>query len=137
MVFTNLGKEDTGTFGGLQNGAIDGFGGGGLSMKHVTITGSIYDGVTLDRVPILAFEANTFKDNARYPVNINAGQLHLLDAASDYLGGDRPNGRSYIYVDGVGSDGAFESATWRRLEVPYFVDIAVDIGDRSPITGKT
>lgn len=126
-VFSNLGKEDRGVFGGLQNGAIDGLNGGGLIMKNVTVRGSIYDGVTLHRLPILEFENNTFTDNARYPVRIAAGQLHQLDAGSDYLGGDTPNGRPYINVDGVGRKAAFESATWKKLNVPYFVGIAVNV----------
>ena len=127
--FLNLGKEDTGAFGGLQNGAIDGLAGGGLIMKNVTVSGSIYDGATLGNLPVLEFENNTFTDNARYPVRVVADQVKLLDAGSDFLGGGAPNGRPYIDVDGVVSDGVSESATWQKLNVPYYVAIALYINN--------
>ena len=127
--FLNLGKDDTGLFGGLQDGAIDGLGGGGLVMKNVTVSGSVYNGATLGNLPILEFENNTFTDNARYPVLVVADQVKLLDAGSDFLGGGAPNGRPYIYVDGVVSDGVSESATWQKLNVPYYVAIALYINN--------
>lgn len=126
--FINLGKESRGSFGANHNGAIDGLGGGGLIMKNVAVTGSTYDGVTLDRLPLLAFENNTFRGNAGYPIRVSAQQLHLLGTESDYLGQGDPNGRPYIYTDGIGSGGAaFESARWRKLNVPYFIAIGVNI----------
>ena len=127
--FLNLGKEDSGVFGGLQNGAIDGLGGGGLIMKSVTISGSVYDGATLENLPLLEFENNTFTDNARYPVRVVADQVKLLDAGSDFLGGGAPNGRPYVDVDGVVSDGVSESATWQKLNAPYYVSIALYINN--------
>ena len=127
--FLNLGKEDTGAFGGLQNGAIDGLGGGGLIMKNVTISGSVYDGATLRNIPILEFSNNTFTNNARYPVRVLADQVKLLDAGSDYLGVGAPNGRPYIDVDGVVTDGVSESGTWRKLNAPYYVSIALYINN--------
>ncbi len=127
--FLNLGKEDSGAFGGLQNGAIDGLAGGGLIMKNVTVSGSVYDGATLENLPLLGFENNTFTDNARYPVLVVADQVKLLDAGSDYLGVGAPNGRPYIDVDGVVSDGVSESGTWRKLNAPYYVSIALYINN--------
>ena len=127
--FLNLGKDDTGPFGGLQDGAIDGLGGGGLIMKNVTVSGSVYDGATLRNLPLLEFENNTFTDNARYPVRVFADQVKLLDAGSDYLGVGAPNGRPYVDVDGVVTDGVSESATWQKLNAPYYVSIALYINN--------
>ena len=98
-------------------------------MKNVAISGSVYDGATLENLPLLEFENNTFTDNARYPVLVVADQVKLLDAGSDFLGGGTPNGRPYIDVDGVVDDGVSESATWKKLNVPYYVSIALYINN--------
>lgn len=123
--FRYLGKQDTGVY-KFHNGAISGLDNGGLALTNTSVSGSLYYGAELDDVVLSEFANNIFYDNALYSVVIGGSQVHKLDAASDYLGGAQPNGRPYVLVEAL-TDEVFESATWKRLNVPYFVESAVYI----------
>lgn len=121
-----LGREQTLGLFQNQRGAIDGD--GLLSMKHTTIRGSNFHGAYLYRMSVVDFENNTFADNAMHPLYLAARDLAALDSASDYLGESLrlANGRPFVAVSGVGSDRSVTaSATWRRLNAPYLVDVAI------------
>lgn len=123
--FRYLGKEDTGVY-KFHNGAISGLYNGGLALTNTSVSGSLYYGAELDDVVLSEFANNIFYDNALYSVVIGGSQVHKLDAASDYLGGVQPNGRPYVLVEAL-TDEVFETATWKRLNAPYFVESAVYI----------
>lgn len=125
--FRYLGKEDVGLFAD-QDAAISGGLDSSLVLKNTTVSGSIFHGAKLEDINLVEFANNRFFDNALYGVVIDAAQAHKLDVGSDYLGQGQPNGRAYVLLEGVGSDEeAVESATWQRLNAPYFIDSAVGI----------
>jgi len=125
--FRYLGKEDVGLFAN-QDAAISGALDSSLTLKHSTVSGSSFYGAKLEDVNLIEFTTNQFFDNARYSVVIDAAQVHKLDAESDYLGQAKANGRPYVLLEGVSSgEEAFETAVWKRLNAPYFIDIAVNI----------
>ena len=125
--FHYLGKEGIGI--GSQDAAIDGGLDSSLVLKNTTVSGSSFYGALFTNINLVEFANNQFFDNALYGVVIDAAQAHKLDAESDYLGKAKPNGRPYVLLEGVSSDEeAFESAVWKRLNAPYFIDIAVNIG---------
>jgi len=122
----NLGKEDTGVF-ARHDGAIDGGLGSSLSLKHVSVSGSNFNGAELDDVNVTAFENNRFSDNALFGLKIAASQAHMLDSQSDYNAGSS-NGRPYVFLDGIGGDSeVYRSATWKALNTPYYIDITVNL----------
>ena len=125
--FRYLGKEDIGLYAD-QDAAISGGLDSSLVLKNTTVSGSSFYGAKLEDINLVEFAGNRFFDNALYGVVIDAAQAHKLDAVSDYLGQTQPNGRTYVLLEGVGSgEEAVESATWRRLNAPYFIDVAVGI----------
>ncbi|RIH74336.1 hypothetical protein Mterra_04088 [Calidithermus terrae] len=99
-------------------GALAGFG-GSLVLKHSTISGSYVNGAIFRSLRLIEFENNRFFGNTWYGVVIDPAQVHLLDAASDYAGREKPNGRPYV---GTGLGDLEEDVTWKKLNAPYFVE---------------
>lgn len=120
--FAYLGREDVGTF-KFWNGALGGLYGGGLRLTDTTIMGSNFFGADLGNLPLLEFRGNFFYDNARAGLSVTAPQVALLDAGTDYLGGNYPNGEPYIHVGGL--EPLLVDTVWEARNAPYLIDGAL------------
>lgn len=92
--------------------------GDALAMDHTTVDRSGSDGFDTDTgasIADLSLSANTYQDNAGYPVSISANAVGALDPASTYAG----NGTKQI--DLFGDDVTIDQ-TWPAMPLPYFVD---------------
>lgn len=117
--------ESAGQTGYLKNGAgisgIDGI----LTFRNNTVSGSYAHGMVIpsdDRLLVRSFAGNRFFDNVGFGLKVSATQTGVLDAASDYLGGNQPNGLPYVKIDW---DDVYGDTTWRKIDAPYFVSIAL------------
>lgn len=120
--FAYLGREDIGTF-KFWNGALGGLYGGGLRLTDTTIMGSNFFGADLGSLPLLEFRRNFFYDNARAGLSVIAPQVALLDAGTDYLGGNYPNGEPYIHIGGL--EPLLVDTVWEARNAPYLIDGAL------------
>lgn len=105
-------------------GAIGGSGtfGEPVHIMNSSVSGSASNGLNAHQLNLGEFSGNEFFGNLEYGVNIEAGQVFKLDAASDYLGEDSgvPNGRPYVYASGtIDTSGYYHP--WQNLNAPYFV----------------
>ncbi|WP_216322297.1 hypothetical protein [Deinococcus aestuarii] len=117
--------ESAGQTGYLKNYAgvsgIDGT----LTFRNNTVSGSYAHGMTIpedSRLLIKSFANNRFFDNVGFGLKVSATQTGVLDAASDYLGGNQPNGLPYVKIDW---DDVYGNTTWKKINAPYFVSIAL------------
>lgn len=117
--FANLGKENIAYL--EPGGAIGGQAGAGVNITNCSVRKSRLGGMRLDSLPLLTFANNRFNDNDGPAISVAAHQIPLLDVASDYVGADVPNGRPYIYVDGLSDGEITGNTTWKKLGVPYYV----------------
>lgn len=118
---------------GEPDGALDGDNDAGVSLTNSTIAYSNNVGVDFQKLPVNAFANNRFFANASFPVMIGADQVAVLDTASDYAGGNQPNGLSSIDVRGV-REPLTHQATWQVLNVPYYIDVALWVEDDGQLT---
>lgn len=98
---------------------------GTLTFRNNTVSGSYAHGMIIpedDRLTIKSFANNRFFDNVGFGLKVSATQTGVLDAGSDYLGGAQPNGVPYVKIDW---DDVYGSTTWRKLNAPYYVSIAL------------
>ncbi len=92
--------------------------GDALAMDHTTVDRSGSDGFATDTgasIADLSLAANTYQDNAGYPVSISANAVGALDPTSTYAG----NGTKQIDLFG---DNVTIDQTWPAMPLPYFVD---------------
>lgn len=106
--------------------ALSGFGGGQLTLKHSTISNSYVHGAVLDE-SLVEFANNRFYGNRWNGLVIDADKVPLLDSASDYAGGDKPNGKRGVQL--VGGTSVSTTATWKKLNTPYFLGSYVKVED--------
>jgi hypothetical protein len=104
--------------------ALVSFGGGQLTLTNSTISNSYVNGATLG-LELVAFANNRFFNNRWAGLVIDADKVSLLDPASDYTGGDAPNGSPFVTVS-VGSTVA-HAATWPKLGAPYLISGYVNV----------
>lgn len=107
--------------------AIRGYGGGQLSLKHATVSNSYVNGAVLGD-ELIAFSNNRFFNNRWHGLVVDADKGALLDTASDYSGGNAPNGDPFIAL-GTGSSVA-RAATWKPLNAPYLISGYISLEDR-------
>lgn len=119
-------------------GAIGAWSGHGepVDLRRVLVAGSATSGLDATRLRLGRFEGNAFIANSDYGVQANAGQVHLLDAGSDYSGaaGGAPNGQQVVRLQGV-LEAPGSSVTWQRLNVPYFIGAAEGYPEEGVIVG--
>lgn len=119
-------------------GAIGAWSGHGepVDLRGVLVAGSATSGLDATRLRLGRFEGNAFIANSDYGVQANAGQVHLLDAGSDYSGaaGGAPNGQQAVRLQGV-LEAPGSSVTWQRLNVPYFIGAAEGYPEEGVIVG--
>ena len=115
-----LGKLDEGYY-KFQNGAISGYLGGGLTLKNTTVMGSNYFGAELNggSLVLSEFANNRFYDNADAGVFVSPENVSKLDAASDYVGEDAPNGLPYILVGRSYETAVYGTILWPNTGAPY------------------
>lgn len=93
-----------------------------VDITGTLVAGSHTSGIDASKFVLGEFSGNVLAANEEFGMRVSADQLHLLDAATDYLGtaADAPNSRSYVWVAGTFSAPG-ESYTWPRLNAPYYV----------------
>jgi hypothetical protein len=111
---------------GCRPAALSGFGGGQLTLKNSSISNSYVHGAILEEW-LVEFSNNRFYGNREYGLIIAAERVRLLDAASDYAGGDQPNGNPGIELQGASE--MTTTATWKKLNAPYIIESYVNILD--------
>lgn len=90
---------------------------GKLSMKHCTIDGSASNGIDMDDGVFTAFEGNTIKNCAWYPIYNESGIKWLKNfGANTYTA----NGKNYIRVGG--GDELTENLTVINAGIPYYFE---------------
>ena len=91
---------------------------GKLSMKNCLIDGSASNGIDIDGGTFTAFEGNTIRGCAWYPV-YNEGGINLLKnfGANTYTS----NGKNYIRMQG-GGDELTENITLINAGIPYYFE---------------
>ena len=92
---------------------------GRLSMKNCTIDGSLCNGVDIyqsddNKGYFTAFEGNTIKNCAGYPVYDESGVTHVKNFGSNTY---TSNGKNYIYV--YGGDDLTDNFTLTNQGIPY------------------
>jgi hypothetical protein len=107
--------------------AIRGFGGGQLTLKNSTVSNSYVNGAVLGD-ELIEFANNRFFNNRWHGLVVDADKVPLLDTASDYAGGDAPNGDPQLAL-GTGS-GVARAATWKKLNAPYKISGYIDVEDQ-------
>ncbi|MCX7782287.1 MAG: hypothetical protein N2318_01435 [Meiothermus sp.] len=107
-----------------SQGALRGYGGGQLTLKHSTISNSYVHGAILDE-SLVEFANNHFYGNRWNGLVIDAAKVPLLDGASDYAGGDKPNGDPGVRLSGGTS--VSTATTWKKLNAPYFLGSYVKV----------
>ena len=114
--------------------ALSGFGGGQVTLANSTVSNSYVSGVVLG-AELVAFANNRFFGNRWSGLVIDADKVALLDAASDYTGGDAPNGMPYVSI-ATGSTLA-HAAAWPKLGAPYRINGYVNVEARLTIAPGT
>lgn len=77
---------------------------------------------------ILAFENNTITDNDKYPVYSVCKQGYAYNSSNSYTG----NTEDYVFL--TGGQKLEGNHTWEKLDVPYFVNGHLWIGDNQSLT---
>ena len=90
---------------------------GKMSMKHCTIDGSVRNGIDMYGGEFTAFEGNTIKNCAWYPIYNESGIKWLKNlGANTYTA----NGKNYIRV--AGGDILTENLTVTNAGIPYYFE---------------
>ncbi len=99
-----------------------------VDIVNTTVMGSYTNGLNVHHLQLGEFRENAFSDNGEYGVNIEASQVRLLDAASDYLGDSLggANGKPFVFTAGTisGPGPRSDPASlheWPALNAPYRV----------------
>ena len=98
---------------------------GKLSMKHCTVDNSATNGVTLgDEGVFTAFENNTIKHVAAYPVVLNSHhKVDCLGSGNIYTN----NTKNMIRLDDYWLDEENSTTTFTNQGVPYFVSDGINV----------
>ena len=101
-----------------------------IKLKNVLIRESAGSGIFVDEdVDLAAFQGLQVTKNASFPLLIYARKVHLLDSASDFTGNDA--GMDYVRVADWHK---IQTATWKRLSVPYRVENELTVADGELLT---
>lgn len=111
---------------GCRPAALSGFGGGQVSLKNSSISNSYVHGAILEEW-LVEFSNNRFYGNRWSGLVIDADKVGLLDKASDYVGGAKPNGDVGILLQG--GTKVTTPVTWKKLNAPYFLGSYVEVED--------
>ncbi len=103
---------------GCRPAALNGFGGGQVTLKNSSISNSYVNGAILEEW-LVEFSNNRFYGNRQQGLVIDADRVRLLDEASDYAGKDKPNGDPGIELQ-RGTE-MTTAATWKNLNAPYLI----------------
>jgi len=123
---------DTGTVADIEYAAIRNAGGSGsalgaavnvasgvpFTLAHTTIDQSASEGVAFDAGTVLndlTFQANTYSNNAGFPVSVTMDGAGALDPNSQYV--NNTDNRVEVVGNSVS-----HAQTWHHLGVPYYVD---------------
>jgi len=99
-----------------------------LKLTNSTISKSGKDGLLTDGLdtdtesPVTLFSANTFTENANYPISSIAAIGNVLDGT-----GSAYSGNTYNKVLLRGGN-LFGSHTWKKLNVPYLIESVASVG---------
>lgn len=87
-----------------------------VALSHTT-------GLDATQLQLGQFQNNIFAANQEYGVRVSAGNLHHLDATSDYAGTsvDAPNGKPFVHLADKEMSDPGETHVWPRLNAPYFI----------------
>lgn len=97
-----------------------------LSLANTTVSNSYVHGASVGSdVVFTSFADNRFYGNTWAGLVIAPETVGYLDAGSDYLGADAPNGTPFVGVGGNLDSG--NERVWRKLNAPYLVDGYLDI----------
>ena len=92
-----------------------------VALEHVRVSNSGGNGARLGPgTSLTRFEANAFMGNLGHGLSVDGDIVGALDPASDYLGGQRPNGQASIEVVGdLGRPATVRrDARWQPLGAP-------------------
>lgn len=103
-----------------------------VSMKHCTIDGSLGSGLDIEyeNSKFLAFENNTIKNCAQYPLVVDYGKALLSLKGNNTF---TSNGKNYVfynrsYIDNV------ENVTLVKMPVPYFFEYGLSLTEPHKVT---
>ena len=103
-----------------------------VSMKHCTIDGSLGSGLDIEyeNSKFLAFENNTIKNCAQYPLVVDYGKGLLSLKGNNTL---TSNGKNYIFYN-RSELGNEENVTLVKMPVPYFFDYGLSLTEPHKVT---
>ncbi len=104
-----------------------------ISFSNSSVSNSYVDGFyATGNVLFKRFENNRFYGNTLSGVVISPKYVEFLDAASDYLGQEKPNGDPYIYL-AIEDLESGDTRRWKNLNAPYFIGGYLNIDGGSVI----
>ena len=110
--------RNAGGNGAALNAAINVFSAVPLTLEHTVVDQSASEGVAFDAGTVLTdltFQANTYSNNASFPVSVTMDGAGALDPNSQYVN----NTDNRVEVFGASLSHA---QTWHHLGAPYYVD---------------
>ncbi len=110
--------RNAGGTGASMNAAINVSSGVPFTLEHTIIDQSANEGVAFDAGTVLTdltFQANTYSNNASFPVSVTTDGAGALDPSSQYV--NNTDNRVEVFGNSLS-----HTQTWHHLGAPYYVD---------------